>query len=114
VDIRRPMSVRSPACGGRFGEPGAGAGVRGAAEFCDAAFSEAAGWSVSAAGSGCSAALSLRAAAASASVTMVGPNIQAWSATGLVANTRYYFRVRAWNSGGNSAWSSIASIKTKP
>ncbi|MFM7837678.1 MAG: fibronectin type III domain-containing protein, partial [Planctomycetaceae bacterium] len=47
-------------------------------------------------------------------VAMVGPNIQAWSATGLVANTRYYFRVRAWNSGGNSAWSSIASIKTKP
>lgn len=47
-------------------------------------------------------------------VAMVGPNIQAWSATGLVANTRYYFRVRAWNSGGNSAWSSIASVKTKP
>lgn len=32
----------------------------------------------------------------------------------LLANTRYYFRVRAWNSGGNSAWSNVGSIKTNP
>jgi len=47
-------------------------------------------------------------------VAMVGPNVQTWSATGLLANTRYYFRVRAWNSGGNSAYSNIANVKTKP
>jgi hypothetical protein len=47
-------------------------------------------------------------------VAMVGPNTKSWSATGLLANTRYYFRIRAWNSGGNSSYSSIANAKTKP
>lgn len=47
-------------------------------------------------------------------IAMVGPNVQTWAATGLLANTRYYFRVRAWNSGGNSAYSNTASVKTKP
>lgn len=47
-------------------------------------------------------------------VAMVAPNTKTWSATGLLANTRYYFRIRAWNSGGNSAYSNIANAKTKP
>jgi hypothetical protein len=43
----------------------------------------------------------------------VGANVTTYSATGLSRNTRYYFRVRAWNSLGYSAYSNTANIKTK-
>jgi fibronectin type 3 domain-containing protein len=42
----------------------------------------------------------------------VGANVQSYSATGLQSNTRYYFRVRAMNSAGNSAYSNTANAKT--
>jgi hypothetical protein len=39
----------------------------------------------------------------------VGPNVTSYSATGLTAYTIYYFRVRAYEGGSNSAYSSNAS-----
>lgn len=45
-------------------------------------------------------------------IAVVGPNIRSFVNTGLTANTAYYFRVRAYNAAGNSAYAS-ASSKTK-
>ncbi len=40
-------------------------------------------------------------------------NSTSYSATGLTASTLYYFRVRAYNAGGNSAYTSSASATTQ-
>jgi hypothetical protein len=42
----------------------------------------------------------------------VGPNVRNFSSTGLTANKLYYYRVRAYNSLGNSGYSNTASAKT--
>jgi hypothetical protein len=38
--------------------------------------------------------------------------VSTFSNTGLSRNTRYRYRVRAFNSGGNSAYSNIAAART--
>ena len=43
-----------------------------------------------------------------------GPNVTTFAATGLAKNTRYYFRVRALNELGSSAYSNTANVRTKP
>ena len=45
-------------------------------------------------------------------IATVGPNVRNYSSTGLSANKTYYFRVRAYNALGNSAYSNTASAKT--
>jgi hypothetical protein len=47
-----------------------------------------------------------------ATITTIGPNTTSYSNTGLSRNTRYRYRVRAYNSTGNSSYSNIASTKT--
>ena len=42
----------------------------------------------------------------------MGANTSSYSNTGLTRNTPYRYRVRAFNSGGNSAYSNIAKAKT--
>ena len=42
-----------------------------------------------------------------------GPNVTAYASTGLQNNTRYYFRVRAFNALGSSAYSNTANARTK-
>jgi len=42
-----------------------------------------------------------------------GPNVTAYASTGLQNNTRYYFRVRAYNALGFSAYSNTANARTK-
>ncbi len=44
--------------------------------------------------------------------TTVGPNVNYYSATGLSSSSTYYFRVRATNSGGDSANTATASAMT--
>jgi hypothetical protein len=44
----------------------------------------------------------------------VGANVTTYSDTGLNRTTTYYYRVRAVNAGGNSAYSNIASATTNP
>lgn len=41
-------------------------------------------------------------------------NVTSRSVTGLNAKTTYYYRVRAYNSGGSSGNSNVISVKTKP
>jgi predicted phage tail protein len=45
-------------------------------------------------------------------VGTVGANVRTYNATGLKSNTTYYFRVRAYNSYGNSAYTSTIGVKT--
>jgi titin len=45
-------------------------------------------------------------------VATVGPNVTGYTATGLLPLTTYYFRVRAYNAAGNSAYSNVASATT--
>ena len=40
-------------------------------------------------------------------IAQVGANVTTFSNTGLARNTRYRYRVRAFNAGGNSAYSNI-------
>ena len=49
-----------------------------------------------------------------AEIATVGINTSSFSNTGLTRNTRYRYRVRAFNSAGNSAYSNIADAKTAP
>lgn len=49
-----------------------------------------------------------------AQIATVGANASSYQNTGLVRNTWYRYRVRAFNSAGNSAYSNIASAKTSP
>jgi fibronectin type 3 domain-containing protein len=45
-------------------------------------------------------------------VGTVGANIRSYAATGLSSNTTYYFRVRAYNASGNSAYTPVVVVKT--
>ena len=45
-------------------------------------------------------------------IAVVGPNIRNYSSTGLAANKTYFYRVRAFNVLGNSAYSNTISAKT--
>jgi len=47
-----------------------------------------------------------------AEIAVVGANVRAFSDTGLVANKTYFYRVRAYNANGNSAYSNTATAKT--
>jgi hypothetical protein len=46
-------------------------------------------------------------------IAVTGPNVSMYGAAGLQPNTRYYFRVRAFNSIGSSAYSNTANVRTK-
>ena len=45
-------------------------------------------------------------------VAEVGGNVTTFANTGLTRNTTYTYRVRAFNAGGNSAYSNVASART--
>ncbi len=49
-----------------------------------------------------------------AQIATVGANVVSYSNTGLSGNTTYYYRVRAYNTAGNSAYSNTASDITAP
>lgn len=46
-------------------------------------------------------------------IATVGANVTTYSNTGLSANTTYYYRVRAYNTAGNSDYSTEASATTQ-
>src|SRR4029077_17776392 len=48
-----------------------------------------------------------------AEIAQVGANVTAFSNTGLTASTSYSYRVRATNTGGDSAYSNTASATTQ-
>ncbi len=45
-------------------------------------------------------------------VAVVGLNVRAWSSMGLLPNTSYSHRVRAYNALGNSNYSNNSTTKT--
>lgn len=45
-------------------------------------------------------------------IATVGPNVTTYASTGLSANKTYYYRVRAYNTLGNSPYSNTASART--
>ncbi len=47
-------------------------------------------------------------------ITLNGANQTSYNNTGRAANTTYYYRVRAFNASGPSAWSNTASATTPP
>ena len=47
-----------------------------------------------------------------AQIATVGANVTSFPDTGLATNTRYRYRVRAFNGSGNSAYSNIITVKT--
>jgi len=46
-------------------------------------------------------------------IATVGAGVKTYSSTGLVKATKYYYRVRAYNSAANSLYSNVASATTK-
>jgi hypothetical protein len=46
-------------------------------------------------------------------IDTVGPNVKAYASLGLTASTQYFYRVRAYNAGGNSAYSNAANATTQ-
>jgi hypothetical protein len=48
-----------------------------------------------------------------AEVATVGANVTSYSSTGLSASTWYWYRVRAYNGAGNSAYTNVASAQTQ-
>src|SRR5262245_51709322 len=48
-----------------------------------------------------------------AQIAQAGANTGAWSDTALNGGTTYYYRVRAFNGSGNSAYSNVASAQTQ-
>jgi hypothetical protein len=49
-----------------------------------------------------------------AEIATVGANVTAYNDTGLAADATYHYRVRAYNAGGTSPYSNVASAKTHP
>lgn len=45
-------------------------------------------------------------------VGTVGSNVRTYSSTGLKSNTTYYFRIRSYNSFGNSAYTPVITVRT--
>ena len=52
---------------------------------------------------------SLFAGSSFSEIATVGPNVATYGDGGLTTGTTYYYRVRAYNAGGNSAYSNVAS-----
>ena len=48
-----------------------------------------------------------------ARIDTVGADVTTYNDTGLAAETTYYYRVRAYNAGGNSAYSNEANATTE-
>src|SRR6185295_14105845 len=46
-----------------------------------------------------------------AEIAQTGANVSTFNNTGLARNTRYRYRVRAFNAAGNSAYSNIVTVR---